>query len=43
MCITRDLHCDGVVHCLDASDETYNCSNFGDFQIAFNYPLYIMH
>ena len=29
MCISSDLHCDKVPHCLDVSDETVNCSNSG--------------
>ena len=26
-CISRDLKCDGIPHCLDASDEAINCTS----------------
>lgn len=26
-CIGKDLHCDGINHCIDASDEVIDCSN----------------
>ena len=29
MCISPELHCDKVPHCLDLSDEVINCSNSG--------------
>lgn len=35
-CVSTDLHCDGVAHCFDGTDETNNCSHSGKLNDLYN-------